>query len=302
MRESHSRCPYVDEWDNMGGVYNNVHPLVWSKQRAGWLVPHGDTCVTYVPRPPAGGSYTGPNPLPLFANTSTSANRKAIALGLTAGRATIEAEDAFYYVEARDNTAKYDTALPGAGVLVYYVNEMIPQGEGPVIVRDRNLVTTALYDAFFTVGDVISIPGTGITLTVQPGSGGVPFSINIQYTPPVTDYGNLSITRGDTIGGQFYHYFSPDVWVDSPKNGFNLGAGPPPHDQRYNPVAGLINRIYARATNAGPGTASDFDVRFRIWNRSTPSAARQISTSSSASSTSPACLPGRPTFSWSGRQ
>ncbi len=254
--------PYVDEWDNMGGVYNNVHPLVWSKQRAGWLASHGDT-VTYVPRPPAGGSYTGPNPLPLFANTSTSANRKAIALGLTAGRATIEAEDAFYYVEAWDNTAKYDTALPGAGVLVYYVNEMIPQGEGPVIVRDRNLVTTALYDVFFTVGDVISIPGTGITLTVQPGSGGAPFSINIQYTPPVTDY-NLSITRGDTIGGQFYHYFSPDVWVDSPKNGFNLGAGPPPHDQRDNPVAGLINRIYARLTNAGPGTAFDFDVRFRI--------------------------------------
>ena len=255
--------PYVDEWDNMGGTYNNVHPTVWSKQRTGWLAAHGDT-VTYIPRPPAGGNYTGPNPVPLFANTSTAANRKAIALGLTEGRATIDTEDVFYYVEARDNTAApYDTALPGSGVLVYFVNEMIPQGEGPVILRDRNLVTKALDDAFFTVGDVVTIPGTGITLTVNAGTGGAPFSIDVQYAPPVTDY-NLSITRGDTISGQFFSWFSPDIWVDSPKNGFNLGAGPPPHDQRDNPVAGLVNRIHARVTNAGPGTAFDFDVRFRI--------------------------------------
>ena len=35
--------PYVDEWDNMAGLYTNVHPLVWSKERAGWLTAHGDT-------------------------------------------------------------------------------------------------------------------------------------------------------------------------------------------------------------------------------------------------------------------
>ena len=28
--------PYVDDWDNMGGTFDNVHPLIWSKQRAGW--------------------------------------------------------------------------------------------------------------------------------------------------------------------------------------------------------------------------------------------------------------------------
>lgn len=256
--------PYVDEWDNMAGLYNNAHPLVWSKQRAGWLTAHGDT-VTYIPRPAAGASYGGLNPIPIFRNTSAAANRKTIAIGLSEGAATLAAENVFYFVEARSNTSgTFDSTLPGSGVLICYVNELIPQGEGPVILRDKNLLTQGLGDAFFSVGDPpVIIPGTGITLTIQAGTGGADFNIQVDYTAPVTDY-NVFITRGDTINGQFYSYFSPDIWVDSPKNGFNLGGGPPPHDQREKPVAGQVNRVYARVHNAGPATAFDFDVRFRI--------------------------------------
>jgi hypothetical protein len=255
--------PYVDEWDNMAGLYNNVHPLVWSKERAGWLTAHGDT-IHYIPRPAPGASYAGLNPIPIFRSTSTAANRKAIAIGLSQGAATLAAENVFYLVEARSNAAgTYDSALPGSGVLIYYVNELIPQGEGPVILRDKNLLTQSLSDAFFAVGDVVTIPGTGITLRVQAGTGGAPFNIRVDYTAPVTDY-NIFITRGDTIDGRFYDYFSPDIWVDSPKNGFNLGGGPPPPNQQERPVAGQVNRIYARVHNAGPATAFDFDVRFRI--------------------------------------
>lgn len=254
--------PYVDEWDNMAGLYNNVHPLVWSKERAGWPAAHGDT-IEYIPRPAAGASYAGLNPIPIFANTSPAANRKAIAIGLSEGAATLAQENAFTFVEARTATGAYDSALPGSGVLIYYVNELIPQGEGPVILRDRNLLTQGLGDAFFTVGNVVTIPGTGITLTIQAGTGGADFNILVDYTAPVTDY-NVFITRGDTIDGDFYSWFSPDIWIDSPKNGFNLGSGPPPSNQPENPVAGDINRIYARVHNAGPATAFDFDVRFRI--------------------------------------
>ena len=255
--------PYVDEWDNMAGLFTNVHPLVWSKELAGWITGHGST-IEYIPRPAAGGSYAGPNPIPLFLQESTDANRKAIALGLTEGAASLEDENAFYYVEARSNTlGGFDDGLPDSGVLIYYVNELIPQGEGPVILRDRVLSTMTLADAVFNVGHSTTIPGTGITLTVQAGSGGAAFDIQIDYTPPVTDY-NVRITRGDTIDGTFYSYFSPDIWVDSPKNGFDLGGGPPPHEERQNPVIGEVNRIYARITNDGPATAFDFDVRFRI--------------------------------------
>jgi Subtilase family len=255
--------PYVDEWDNMGGQYNNAHPLIWSKERAGWLTAHHDT-IQYIPRPTAGTSYTGTNPIPIFRNTSTSTNRKGIAIGLSQGAATLASENKFYFVEARSNASgTFDRSLPGSGVLIYYVNELVPQGEGPVILRDKNLMTPGLSDAFFTVGDVVEIPGTGIKLTVLAGTGGANFNIRVDYTAPTTDY-NVYITRGDTIAGQFYSYMSPDIWVDSPKNGFNLSGGPPPSDQPENPVARLVNRIYARVHNTGPATAFDFDVRFRI--------------------------------------
>jgi hypothetical protein len=246
----------------MGGQFNNVHPLIWSKERAGWLTSHGDT-IQYIPRPAAGASYSGMNPIPIFRNTSTSPNRKGIAIGLSQGAATLASENVFYFVEARSNASgTYDKFLPGSGVLIYHVNELVPQGEGPVILRDKNLVTLGLSDAFFTVGDVVEIPGTGIKLTVQAGTGGANFNIQVDYTAPFTDY-NVFITRGDTIDGQFYSYMSPDIWVDSPKNGFNLSGGPPPSNQPENPVARQVNRIYARVHNAGPATAFDFDVRFR---------------------------------------
>ena len=255
--------PYVDEWDNMAGLFTNAHPLVWSKERAGWVTGHGSE-ILYIPRPAAGGSYGEMNPIPLFHQESTATNRKAIAIGLTEGAASLQDEKAFYFIEARDNSlGGFDDPLPASGVLIYHVNESIPQGQGPVILLDRGLATVTLADAPFGVGDSRAIPGTGITITVEAGTGGAAYDIHVDYTPPVTDY-NVFITKGDTIDGDFYPWFSPDIWVDSPKDGFNLGAGPPPHDQREHPVVNALNRIYARVHNAGPGTAFDFDVRFRI--------------------------------------
>lgn len=254
--------PYVDEWDNMAGLFTNVHSLTWEKQRATWITSHGSS-IEYIPRPAAGASYTGLNPIPLFSQESTATNRKAIAIGLTQGAATLANEDVFYFIEARDNASGFDSGLPGSGVLIYFVNELIPQGQGPVILLDKNPGTPTLADAAFTVGDSRFIPGTGITVGVQAGTGGAAFNIILSYTPPVTDY-NAFITKGDTIDGRFIPWFSPDIWVDSPKNGFNLGAGPPPPDEIEHPVVGMVNRIYARISNSGPGTAFDFDVRFRI--------------------------------------
>ncbi len=253
--------PYVDEWDNMAGYFNNAHFLAWSKERAQWITDHGSE-ITYVERPAAGSSYTGLNPIPLHLQESTVQNRKAIAIGLTPGATTLADEDAFYFIEARDNTlGGFDDALPMSGVLVYYVNQLIPQGEGPVIVLDKVLTSQGLDDAAFGDGDEHEIPGTGITFRVETGTGAA-YHIHLTYVAPTTDY-NVSITRGDTIDGEFYSYFSPDIWIDSPKDGWNLGSGPPPHDQIEPPVAGSLNRIYARIHNAG-ATSYDFDVKFRV--------------------------------------
>ena len=57
---------------------------------------------------------------------------------------------------------------------MYYVNQLIPQGEGPVILRDKNLLTMGLADAFFVVGDTLffcdSQPGTGVELWKSDGT------------------------------------------------------------------------------------------------------------------------------------
>lgn len=254
---------YVDEWDNMAGLFTNVHPLVWSKERATWVTSSASQ-IQYVPRP-AAGTTSGPNTFQLFNQESSTTNRKGIAIGLTQGAFNLAAEDVFYFVEARDKTfSSLESGLPSSGVLIYFVNERIPQGQGPVIMLDKNPGTPTLSDAAFGVGDSRTIPGTGITIEVLAGTGGAPFDIRLTYTPPVDDY-NVSITKGDTIDGEFFAWFSPDIWVDSPKNGLgNLSSGPPPNDQIENPVIGEPNRIYARINNAGPGTAFDFDVRFRV--------------------------------------
>ena len=92
--------PYVDEWDNMAGLYNNVHPLVWSKERAGWLTAHGDT-IEYIPRPAPGVSYSGLNPIPIFFNTSTHRQSQGDRDRAEPERARRSAaENAFYFVEA----------------------------------------------------------------------------------------------------------------------------------------------------------------------------------------------------------
>lgn len=259
-----ARPAYADEWDNMAKPFRSVHYLTWEKERAGWInTPANQT--TYIPRPAAGASYAGPNPIQLFFQESTATNNKSIAIGLTNGAATLANEDVYYFVEARNKVAgSFDNDLPSSGVLIYFVNERIPQGQGPVILLDKTPGTDDLSDAAFQVGDSRAIPGTGITITVQAGTGGAAFNILLAYTPPDNDY-NVRITEGDTISGDFYPYFSPDIWVDSPKNTLgNLAGGPPPNDQIENPVIGMVNNICARVSNDGPGTAFDVDVRFRI--------------------------------------
>lgn len=254
--------PYVDEWDALGGVFNGVHPLLWQKSRAGWTNAAGIN-VTFISRPAAGTSYSGPNPLGLRNQNTGTSGRRGIAIGLTEGVTSFAAERAYYWIEARDASTGADGNVPESGVLVYYVNEDVPQGEGPVILLDRSPGTATLGDAALHIGDSRSIPGTGITIEVQDAPGPADYRIDLQYTPPVTDY-NVRITRGETIGGDFFAYYSPDIWVDSPVNGENLPLNQPAHDDREQPVAGAINKLRARVSNHGPGTAFDFDVKFRV--------------------------------------
>lgn len=239
--------PHVDDWDLMAAPAGRTGFLAWSKERANWITGHGST-VTYIPRPAAGASASSTIPIRFLSETSPST--QAVAIGLTEGAATLAAEDVFYWVEARNNVAGGPDVVPEEGVLVYYVNEDVPQGEGPVRILDDDLTTTHLQDAALAVGGAKAPAGTGLTVTVQAGGPGVDRNIAISYDPPETD-NDVRITVGDPA------WTSPDIWVDAPDNGFDAS-----HDDQ--PIEGDTNRIYVRVSNPGPGDAFDFTIFVRV--------------------------------------
>jgi hypothetical protein len=246
--------PHVDEWDNMAFPFMRQHQLAWSKERAGWLTADGSAPL-YIPRPASGASTSQTLDLNFLTDTS---GQRAIAIGMTEGATTLAQEDVFFMVEARTNTAgTLDDVLPETGVLVYNVEENVPQGEGPVRILDDDLTTNSLADGALEVGDSKAPPGRGLNVTVLAGSGGADRRIQIDYDPPETD-NDVNITRGDPA------WMSPDIWVDSQRDGFDEDEGRTPQDRGDEAVEGEVNRLYFRIRNTGPGEAFDFMVRVRI--------------------------------------
>lgn len=246
--------PHVDTWDHMAYPFLNTGFMAWSKERATWISAHGSS-VQYVPRPASGVVFN--QTIGLNFVSSTGANRKAIAFGLTEGAAAIGNENAFYFVEARSNAAgSVDSVLPESGVLLYHVNESVPQGQGPLRVIDDELGTATLDDGALEVGDT-KTTSTGLTVTVQNGTGGADRDIQVSYDPPDTD-NDVRMATGDPA------WMSPDIWVDSQKDGFDTDRGRTPGDRGDQAVEGEVNRLYVRVHNPGPGAAFDFTIFVRI--------------------------------------
>jgi hypothetical protein len=253
-----SPTPFADGWDNMAHPFNGVHPLLWSKERASWASAQRRNLL-FIPRPARGVTYsTGSRPLPLYPQSTAAASQPVgIAIGLTHRVGTLTEETAFYYLEARSNRAlNSDAALPGSGVLLYYVNERIPQGQGPLVIQDHGAMP-GLADAAIPASGSATVLGGGLSVSVQAGpTGGPTYLINLTYTAPLTDY-DVSITTGDPS------WTSPDIWVDNPSDGFDLEMGREPTDRGDIAIGDEENRIYARIHNAG-AEAFDAELAFFI--------------------------------------
>ena len=250
--------PHVDNWGIMANL-NRVQPIAWSKERATWMSSHDANSIQYIPRPAAGSTTTLTIPLNWMAETNTD-NPRSIAIGLTPGAANLEDERVFYWLEARDpGRGLYDDGLPaGPGVLLYYVNENIAQGEGPVRIVDAGLTTPAtLDDAIFGTGTIPTPGGTGLDMEVLAPTAAEAYRISINYTPPATT-NDVNIRVGTPF------YTSPDIWVDSQIDGFDVESGRSPADRGNDPIAGEDNRIYFQVSNPGPGDAFDVTVAVRI--------------------------------------
>lgn len=253
--------PYADGWDNMAKPFNGAHPLVWSKQLATWVTSSGAQIV-FVPRPAPGTTWNNSgSPIGIhYQETAVAGQVVGVAFGLTYGVTVLSDETAFYYVEARSNSASADSVLPQTGVLMYYANARIPQGQGPVILRNH-VPGPDLTHAAIPIGGTEAPAGTGISVTVQAGTNGADYNLSLRYNPPTADYdaymhpgpGNPAVE-------------TPDIWTDNQRDGpgYDEDYGRPPQDRGEQPIAGEENRIYAHVFNHGPGTAYDVEAAFQL--------------------------------------
>ena len=249
--------PFADGWDNMALPINGIHPLVWSKQRADWVTKAGGR-IEWIPRPATGSPISGQVIDLSYQADLASGETVAVAVGLTEGSTSLEAERMFYWIESRSpGHGSFDAVVPEEGVIIYQVTQDIAQGQGPVILRDPDLSPpNSLDDAALAVGESDSPPGTGLSISVANAlADNRGFRIAVDYAPPATDY-DLWMERGDPS------WMSPDIWVDNQSDGYDEENGDAPAPPDENAIEGEQNRVYARVHNTGPADAFDVEVAF----------------------------------------
>ena len=132
--------PYADGWSNMAkapdGSFSDVHFLGWDKAKPSWL--QGGN-ITFIPRPPADPdpNHRFEHTFPIYREETATGNPVIIQIGTTPNISQRLNERVSYYVEARKKSVgTFDSAIPSDAVLVYYVNEDIGQGFGPLRIID----------------------------------------------------------------------------------------------------------------------------------------------------------------------
>lgn len=271
--------PYADGWGNMAkdaaGNFNNTHFFGWDKLRPTWL--NSGPNLRFIPRPPANPdvNHKFEETIPIFREEINTSNPVLIQVGTTPG-ATHATERASYYIEARKKAGTFDNNIPNDGVLIYYLNEDISQGFGPLRLVDATPADSDLTNAAFKPtadggpSTALDIDGTGLNVEVLPATGAEDYRVHITYDPPETDV-DVWINPHDD------NWKSPDIWIDNPGDnngtiGFDLDATPPrtETDRGDKPIAQLVtgtgppivNRAYARVYNHGMGTAHNVRVDF----------------------------------------
>ncbi len=235
--------------------FTGAGALAWNKERATWMSSLGGAPLLYLPRPGAGAAVDQMVDLTFLG--AAGGGTRAVVLGLTPGAASLADEDVFYWVEARSNAAgSADAVLPETGVLVYHVNEDVPQGEGPVRVLDGVAATPGLEDAALQNGETPPTTSTGLAVgvTAELAAGR---RVQIHFDPPETE-NDVAITVGDPF------WTSPDIWIDSPQDGFDIESGRTEEDRGDQPVTAAENRIYVTIRNGGDGVAFDVTVFVRV--------------------------------------
>ena len=194
---------FVGPWDLMdSGGWNGVpqgtspaHFTSYGKVEMGWLSP--SNILTY-----SIGEDVTTTLYPLEVSTNSYQTVKITISGST-----------YYLIEVRKKVG-YDSALPGEGVLILYVDESLGSGEGIVRVKNPSLSAFGVGghyqdDAKNVQIDVVSSAGSSYTIHVSP----ITPLMNAYFTSIRVTSGNSFIEMISGGVAKVYSYQAP-VWVN----------------------------------------------------------------------------------------
>lgn len=141
---------FVGPWDIMGASNPPKHFSAWSKIEFGWITP----AVIY-----PGATVSLPITMePLEKESGT----RAIVIPLT--------ETKSYVIEVRSHIG-YDSNLPDEGILVYMIDSIKSDGDGPVRVISRSPYPDDIYNAALKQGAFSAFPYSDVFVAVAYSHG-----------------------------------------------------------------------------------------------------------------------------------
>ncbi len=276
---------FVGGWSLMAGHDPGSHVTVWEKTAAlgsypgtGWLP--ASSILSATPPGPGGAVVTSQfvlapqyDPLP----TSLPGNTHPIGWGVKIPLSTSHS----LFVEARrdqpettprrfdENLDWLDAGEGHGGVAIYDVRDTRGAGAGPNVWR-RELILLSPGDDALDSGESYDDPATGIKIDVtgeiEQGSSRY-YQVTVNWgraMPPGGERYDAYITPWDAW------YQSPDIWVDSPVNGWDVYESqvqtPDGDPNGAGDTIAILeeNRLKARIRNSGPETIPSATVTFWV--------------------------------------
>ncbi|MFX1537263.1 MAG: M12 family metallo-peptidase [Promethearchaeota archaeon] len=165
----------------------------------------------------------------------------------------------YYLVEVVNQTSE-DGWVSDEGVLIYFVDPF--SGVEPCTDMDAKSGTATLVDCLYDVGETFADSANSITIEVVSKAGYDGYLIRVNNDAGPTDL----MIRPWGSEGSISNWESPDIWVDSPINGWNfyryrdnlgnpIGVGDDPWIEHR-------NKLWATIHNIGGTTVTDAKVKF----------------------------------------
>jgi len=174
----------------------------------------------------------------------------------------VKISDSVYYMVEVIEQKSEDAWLPDEGVYIYIVDKNEPNDD-ECTDQDGNPGTASVNDCLYDVGDTFTDVAHGIYISVDSFSFD---GFDISVTNAADGASDLMITKWGNPPGHPGPYETPDIWCDSPVNGYGHYRHRDGNDNPIGigdePLLNEFNRLYARIWNIGDVDASGVTVTF----------------------------------------